>query len=74
MNRDSLLSLTKTVTKPTTTAMKKFRLITFIDGALAQNKLLKVNDQGQGGGGNNTRLLLMTEAAVKKAINQLLLK
>jgi len=27
--------------------------LNFIDGVLAQNKLLKVNDQGQGGGGNN---------------------
>lgn len=32
---------------------EELQVDSFIDGALAQNKLLKVNDQGQGGGGNN---------------------
>lgn len=32
---------------------EEIQLPSFIDGALAQNKLLKVNDQNQNGGGNN---------------------
>lgn len=35
-------------------------LPSFIDGALAQNKLLKVNDQNPGGGGNNPQQTITT--------------
>jgi hypothetical protein len=54
--RDAESGLLKVVNKDNMPAYnEKNELIdadSFIDGALAQNKLLKVNDQSQGGGGN----------------------
>jgi NADH dehydrogenase/NADH:ubiquinone oxidoreductase subunit G len=36
---------------------EELQVDSFIDGALAQNKLLKVNDQSQGGGGNSSTII-----------------
>lgn len=49
---------------------EEIQVDSFIDGALAQNKLLKVNDQNPGGGGN-TQTVITNEGGAAKGNQQL---